>query len=142
MTADRSNPANELRPTPDDFDVPVEGIGEDQLGEVAFGRNRFLRRLAATVFTLVSASVVRASPAYACTLSSPPPLCGPSKQCCCCTSGGWCCSADCTNRYECGSQGWYVYTQSGSCVKKYFCRDFWSGGQRCICRQYIGLFCP
>lgn len=118
-------------------------IGPDY-DHARLGRSRLLGSLSASLFGAVAASLVKTSDAFACTLGSAPSPCGPSKECCCCNANGACCSANCSVRHgECdnGGDAWYDAVRIGACYNQYRCADYWSGGDRCICRKFVGKIC-
>lgn len=121
-------------------------IGPDY-DHTRLGRSRILGSLSAGLFGAVAASLVKTSDAFACTLGTSPSPCAPSKECCCCDANGACCSANCSVRKgECEANRpnvyyWYALLQNGACYNKYRCSDFYSGGDRCICRKFVGTVC-
>jgi hypothetical protein len=113
----------------------LEGADLDQ---VPLGRNRFLKKLGGMCFGVAMAAAIDASPSAACTAGSIP-QCGPSPRCCCCNAWSGCCDNGCTSRYSgCGNgYGWYT------CYNhyQYFCADYWSGGDKCLCANPTGAHC-
>lgn len=113
--------------------VDPEPLSDADMESVRFGRSRLLKRLGGATFGYAIASAIEASPVFACTKGAPPPCCGPSHECCCCSGYSGCCDPGCTDRNSgCGPEGdgWYTCC-SGTYI---FCHDYWSGGDKCICR--------
>ncbi len=130
----RNGDVDEMVPLPT---FRTEPLDEAAMERVPLGRSKFLRRLGATVFGLSVTSAVKASPLLACLGGSVRAQCGPSashNRCCCCNAYSGCCDANCTDRNSgCGGSGppwgWYFcYNHT-----YYYCRDFWSNGDACIC---------
>lgn len=137
------DPAASVPPVSSEF--AVDSLQGPEYRKAPLGRSRFLGSLSASLFGTVAASLVKTSEAFACHTATIPTYCdGPSKGCCCCDSGG-CCSAGCTRRNSgCGStgNGWYVLINAGGgCYNRYFCGDWQSGSDPCICRIYLGKVC-
>lgn len=132
-------PSRSSSPSPSAPRFASEVLDEEELARVRFGRNRFLRRLGGTVFGVAMASAIEASPAFACTAGSIP-QCGPSPRCCCCNAQVGCCDNGCTGRNSgCGAHGdgWYTCYQG----TYYFCADYWSGGDKCLCAIPVRTGC-
>lgn len=109
------------------------------LEQVRFGRSRFLKKLGTMTFGASMAAAVGASSAAACTAGTIP-QCGPSPRCCCCNSISGCCDNGCTGRNSlCGpnGDGWYTCYNT----YQYFCADYWSGGDKCLCAIPTGKRC-
>lgn len=113
--------------------VNAQPLSDEEMQRVRFGRSRLLKRVSGLVFGYSIASAIDASSVLACTTGAPPPCCGPSNACCCYNLYSGCCDPGCTDRYSgCGPSGygWY-YCCNGTYI---FCHDYWSGGDKCICR--------
>jgi hypothetical protein len=112
---------------------------------VPFGRRRFLATLGAGMFGIASRLVLPSGASAA-----PTPLyCGGALGCDTCDAYGVCtgCPAGSFNcRNVKGQQCWTACGPAGSggCVPCYSCCDWLKTDYKtvCICRRYIGLFCP
>jgi len=126
---------DEPRPLPS-FNPEI--LNEEELREVRFGRSGLLKKFSVICFGSAMAAAIEASPALACTAGSIP-QCGPSPRCCCCNTTSGCCDDGCTGRYSgCGSgYGWYTCYNG----YQYFCSDYWSGGDACLCAIPTGARC-
>jgi hypothetical protein len=102
-----------------------EGLDEEQLSEVRFGRSRFLRNASLALFGLAAGVLVPVDPAQAA-----PPGCHGAPVCLSCNG---CLCTRCRRRaYSCGGGHCWRTRYNGRCFR---CCDWISGGGfLCICR--------
>jgi hypothetical protein len=104
-----------------------QGLNDEQLSEVRFGRSRFLRNASLALFGLAAGVLVPTDPAHA----VPPPGCYGATECLTC-AGCFCrrCRRRATN--SCGGRHCWRTRHNGRCYK---CCDWISAsGTLCICR--------
>jgi hypothetical protein len=110
-----------------------EGLDDEHLSEVRFGRSRFLRNMGLALFGLAT-GVFAAPPRDA---DAAPPGChgGPT----CGTCHGTRCRLCRRRAYSCG--GYHCWRIRIGC-RVYACCDWVSrGGYLCICRGFVGTVC-
>ncbi len=103
-----------------------QGLNDEQLSEVRFGRSRFLRSASLAFFGLAAGVLVPTDPAQAA-----PPGCHGAPRCLTCDG---CSCRRCRRRalHTCGGRHCWRTRYNGRCYK---CCDFVSaGGDLCICR--------
>lgn len=110
-----------------------EGLDDEHLSEVRFGRSRFLRQMGLVLFGL-AAGVFAVPPQEA---EAAPPGCSGGPTCGTCRGAG--CALCRGPSYACGGNHcWRVRIGCGV----YRCCDWISiGGYMCICRGFVGSVC-
>jgi hypothetical protein len=104
-----------------------QGLNDEQLSEVRFGRSRFLRNASLALFGLAAGVLIPTDPARA----APPPGCYGANQCLSCSG---CTCTRCLRRANnsCGGRHCWRTRYMGRC---YRCCDWINRrGKLCICR--------
>ena len=118
-----------------------EGLDDEHLSDIRFGRSRFLRNAGLALFGLAAGLVATPRESEASHQSAPYP-CHGSPRCHRCR-GSRCTWSGCSRAYSCsGNHCWRVAVRvGGGCRDMYQCCDWRGYFGLCICRGYLGRVC-